>query len=474
MAPFYQYNTKAQARQQIANRLYDPTMVFYTGAEIDLYLTEALRTFNAYAQYWKAEFTFPPTENVQWYDLTQVPNTLRPYTVTDQNLYTLMEYHLLEPVAGNFPATGPSSPWTGTKMFSINDLMNAVQRRRDEILSVTGCSVTQSTVPLTPNITRTILPENVLDVRRVAYFALSGGSGYGEGGYGNGPYGGNSIIDAFPLYRDDVWAFQAFESNWTTNSAGTPSSYAMSSQPPISFDVDTPPTLPGNYELITVNAGPILTTQTATLLGIPDDFSWVLKWGALADLFSKQGEAKDELRAQYCNKRYQQGMALLLNAPAALTIRINNLPLWMDAARSADEYNSSWQAVAAGVPVDVYTAGLNLIALSPKPDATVLDVTASVVQNAPIPVQDSDFVQVSQDDYDVIIDYAQHIALLKNGGEEFTATAELYGRFVKQASLYNRKLNEMGEFQSELYGNSQKEEVFNPRLAPVPSPDGDQ
>jgi len=467
--PLYQYATLAGARQQLANRLYDSGMVFWISAELTLYIQEALRTWNSMAQYWRGDSTFAPVPGQQWYDLTQVANTLRPYTVLDTDLYTLMEYQLLEPVAGNFPLIGA---WTGTKMFTIDDLQNAVQRRRDEILSITGCVVTRSVVALTPNETRTVLGDKTIDVRRVAYFPVEVDGGFGGGGFGDGGFGGDDNGDPNVLYPDDNWGFQAFEPDWTTQTPGRPSSYAMSAQPPLSFDVDVPPALPGTYELLTMNAGPQLTPTTPTLIGIPDDFFWVLKWGALADLLSKESEAKDTVRAEYCEKRYKQGLALLTNSPAALQIRVNNVPIWMDAVRTADEFDVGWQALTEDVPKAAYVAGLNLIALSPRPpvvDPTnpAISITATVVQNAPLPVADGDFIQVGRDEYDVILDYAQHLALFKCAGFEFTETAQLYARFVRQAAIYNGKLKELGEFKDELYANSHKEETFNPRLSPT-------
>jgi hypothetical protein len=466
----YSYSTLADSVNQLAARLYlsqdnvTNGTGFWTAAELRLYIVEALQTWNSYAQYWRGDFTFHVATSGMgwgeggysdggyggggsgsstWYDLTQVANTLRPYTVTDVDLYTIMEYHLLEPPSG--------VTWTGTGQFNINDLMAAVQRRRDEILNTTGCAITLSTLPYTPAQPRNYLNDSILDVRRIAWF----------------PKRVSSADTAVPnvLWPEDVWSFESFEDGYTTFPEGIPTSYAMSSQPPLSFDVDTVPQQPGVYELLTVNAGTALTTTQPTLMPIPADFCYVLKWGALADLFSKEAEAKDELRAAYCNKRYQQGMQLLSSAPAVLQLRINNVPTWIDAVRGADEYATDWQSFAAGVPVNTFTAGLNLIALSPPPDATGYTVTATVVQNAPIPVAPGDFVQVARGDYDAVIDYAQHLALVKNGGSEFSATKELYARFVRQAALYNSKLHELGCFQEELYGTSQREEVMNPRMA---------
>lgn len=461
----FSYATLAQTRQVLANRLYDSNMVFWTSAELTLYIQEALSTWNALTQYWRGDFVFPlssetsegwgeggwgeggwgggNTGSTSWYDLTQQANTLRPYTVTDQALYTLMEYQLLE------PATGVR--WTGTSMFTINDLINAVQRRRDEMLSVTGCTIALSTQLATPGVVRNYLTDSVLDVRRIAYFP-------------NPASPTDSAAVPSVLWPEDAWSFQAFENGYSTAPPGTPNYYALSTQPPLSFDTDLGPNRASAYELLTVNAGPALSTAAATILNIPTDYAWVLKWGALADLLSKESEAKDETRAAYCNQRYQQGLKLLMNSPALLQFRINNVPLWIDSVRAADEYQTDWEAQTPGAPQNVFVAGLNLIAISPSPDTNIYSAMATVVMNAPLPVNDTDPVQISRDVYDVIIDYSQHLALFKCGGAEFTQTKELYNRMVRMAATINAKLEEMGCFQQEIYGLSQREELMNPRL----------
>jgi len=155
--------TLSTALQELANRLYDPTQQFWSQAELILYIQEAFRTWNALASYWRGDFTFQSQQGVTFYDITNqttAPNTLRPHTVTDQYLYNLIEYHLLEPAVG-------AGPWTGSAQFSIDDILNAVQRRQNEILSVTGCSVTESQTAATPD--RVYMPNTTLDIRRVAY-----------------------------------------------------------------------------------------------------------------------------------------------------------------------------------------------------------------------------------------------------------------------------------------------------------------
>src|SRR5437762_5788040 len=109
----YSFLTYGESRQRLAERLYDATSIFFSDAELGLYIKEALRTFNALANFYREEFVFNTQANVTWYDLTDttnLPNTLRPFTVTDGSLIELIEYHLLEPPTTSYPLV-----WAGSK-----------------------------------------------------------------------------------------------------------------------------------------------------------------------------------------------------------------------------------------------------------------------------------------------------------------------------------------------------------------------
>jgi hypothetical protein len=162
MAPLYQYVQLSQARQELANRLYDPASVFWTANELTLYIREALRTWNAFTSFWRGDFLFQTSAtnpNGVWYDLTTPTNSLRVFTVQDIDLYTLMQYHLLEPISWN--------PWVGnSSQFTADDLLNAVARRQDEILSITGCRTGYLTTGAVAG--RISLPDSVIDIIRMA------------------------------------------------------------------------------------------------------------------------------------------------------------------------------------------------------------------------------------------------------------------------------------------------------------------
>ena len=458
--PGYSFATLTQAQTDLALRLEDPTSQFWQTNELTAYIQEALRTWNALTSFWRGDFNFPSQSASEWYNIPQLTGSLRPYTLTDNSIYSMVEYHLLEPQTVIYPLA-----WSGSQQFSMADLVGATERRLNEVLGVTGCTISNITSSAVPG--RTFLPDSVIDIRRIG-FTTSGNIliGYGLGGYGAGGYGGVTPgwFGTLPLWEEDSWGEQSYDfSEYATGPAGTPKTWLRSTQPQLSFDVVPPLGVPGTYDLLVINGTTPLSTNSSTPLGIPDDWAWVVKWGVLADLLSRESLVKDVPRAAYANSRYRQGLQLMQEAAALLSIRSNGIPLPIDSIRAIDEYNPLWQVQMLGAPQQCILAGQNLITFAPITDSAPYSFTATVVQNAPVPVNPLDTIQVSRDVYDVIIDYSQHLAAFKQGGEEFNATTELLNRFMHEASLYNSRLSEMAEYKSTMYAQSAREIEMNPR-----------
>lgn len=442
----YNFISLNQAVQELSNRLYDRTQTFWSSAELQVYIVEALRTFNALTGYWRDDFILNTVEDQLWYDISSIsdaPNTIRPVTVTDVDVVTAIEYHLLEPPTG--------VTWTGSLQFNINDLLQAIARRRDEVLSGCGITLTESSISATPG--RKFLPDSTIDIRRIAWMPIDG-FGY----------------TAVPMWADDQWELQSYNRDYTIDDPGVPATYRQSTEPPLSFDVSPPPIVPGSYDVLTVNAGVALSIASPNTLSVPNDWVWLIKWGALADLMGRDSLSHDALRQKYCEMRYQQGMKLMFDCPALLAARIVNLPLNIDAVQNNDNFDPNWQAADAGQPDTLLTAGLNLIVCSPVPDAGPYSITLTVVRNAPIPTIGSDALQMGKDELDVILDYSQHLALFKSGGTEFIATLPLLQRFYTQCALYGYKLKQLGDFQEEIYSLSQLQSETNPVFSEIKPP----
>jgi len=167
----YSHTNWGALKTALAGRLHDTSKTFFLDAELGLYLGEALRTFGVFSNFWRERGTFNTAANVTFYDLPTYLPTLLGYTTTDRDVVNLMQYHLLETV--NVWAT--STAWGGTEQFTMADLEDSLERRRNQFLSDTGLIVTQSTIPQpAPPLGRAPLPDHMMDVRRVVWNGVSG------------------------------------------------------------------------------------------------------------------------------------------------------------------------------------------------------------------------------------------------------------------------------------------------------------
>jgi hypothetical protein len=428
----YQWINLANAVAALAGRLADPGMVFWTYPELVFYLAESLRTWNALTEVWNADFVFSPSDTV-WYDVSQLTKSPRQRTLTDTYLYTIMEYHLLEPASGG--------TWTGTTQFSISDLQGALQRRRDDIIQQSGCNMIQiPALASTPNSRRTYFPDTVLEPRRARFVPA------------------NTAINPNTMRLEDIYAFDGFEASYL-QTTGTPQAWSVIAGPPLAMNVDQAPNQPGVYDVIALQSGPTFAPPAATLLGVPDDWAWVLKWGALSDLLGRESEATDRQRADYCLKRYMDGLKIMQQSNWLLQATIDGIPVDTPSMREQDGFSAEWEENPAAWPALV-TAGIDFVAPCP---VGVSSVSMILVGDAPVPVNPTDYVQCSRDTFDVVLDYAQVLAAFKMGGSEFASTKDLEKNFFTAAAATNKRLAKMGLFRDELGSEGKRQIEAQPR-----------
>jgi hypothetical protein len=419
---FYTHTTWAQLKTALSLRLSDPNKVYWTDGELGLYLVEALRTWAVLTAYWRDTGVINSTASTPFYNLTSLLNAdglaLLSNTTKDQDLVTRIQYHLLEPATG--------SSWTGSEQFTLADVTNSIQKRRDQLLADTGCVVTRTSgIALAPGTTRVFLSDSVIAIRRLAFTASIGGA-------------------VTPLLPSDILSQRNYASDelYTPN---PPYSYSSASARPTEIVMVPPSNQPGTLDLVSVQTGAALNPAVGVVLGIPDDYTWVVKWGALADLLAKDGPARDQIRSAYCERRYQLGVELIKMTPVVVNAEINGVPLDTDSLTNTDAYNSSWQSTT-GTPIAVASIR-TLVALSPCPNG-VYSTTFDVVCKTPIPAgilaqttaDDGAFVQIGREQLDAILDYSQHIASFKMAGEEFRATIKGAENFFNAALAYNERL----------------------------------
>lgn len=423
--PGYQWLTLSTALAQLAQRLNDPSMVFWSRAELIFYIQQALRQFNVLTFQQKANYTY--NNGNLWNSLGLLAGSPRLRTLTDTYAYTQMQYMLLEPPTG-------AGAWTGTTQFNLADFTQALQTRRDEMLQMSNCNQSLVTgIATTPNTRRTNLPDTTIDVARTRWI----------------PTVGSPVT----LYRDDIVASEFYEAPLYQLAPGTPQIFGMSSEPPLAFDVDIPPSQPGTYETVVLQSGTAFAPPTATLLGIPDDFAWVLIWGALADLLGRESEATDRQRAAYCLKRYQDGLTLLLKTPWIMLGSVNGVACTVDSIFATDRYMPEWDSTPSTFGPCIVTGGIDFLAAPIN-----LGIGLTVLGNMPVPSAGGDFLQVNRSDFDIILDLSQSLACFKMGGSEWQQALELEQRAIQACAAENSRLRSFGAFSDILVQRGQDQE----------------
>lgn len=441
----YNYINFSQMKTELANRLDDYSKIYWVDAELGFYLQESMRTWQALTGTWRNRMTFntaiPTSPPNFWYDLTSQAGSVIPYTLKDRDLISVMMYHLIEPQLSG-------ATYVGSDQFTLADIVQALQQRRDQFLVETGMVTGQQFVNSpAPPISRIALPDNVIDVRRAAWYDV--------------PTGKFST-----LYKSDEWAAESFFSAWATSAGNPPQNFSIAASPPVTLQLIPPPSNVAQVELITVNAGAALNPVVGVLLGIPDNFAHVIKWGALADLLGREGQPNDVMRASYCDQRWKEGVFAGRLHTSVMTAYLNGVQTFPESIHSLSSYRAGWQNLV-GPPDILGLMSWNLVAINPTDTNGPYSVMMDVVCNAPVPILDADQVQVAREELDAILSYAQHLAAFKQGGQEFTDSAALYMRMVELAQVRNARLRAAVPFYDPLSDRALIQERQSARREPI-------
>jgi hypothetical protein len=304
----------------------------------------------------------------------------------------------------------------------------------------------QIIAPVTPGNDRVPLPDNIIAIRHANW--------------------GDTFGNYYSLWPDDQWAIDSGYNSAAKQTPDRPQIYSTSETPLLTMRLFPPPSQSGSLELITVNANNGLADPpTGAPLGIPDDFSWAIKWGALADLLGRDGQSRDAMRAKYCQMRYDEGVVACCAGSSILDVQINGAPAWATSYTQMQASMPRWRAQRKK-PTVAAILGQNMIAFAPVPDQNY-GASMDMVINAPIPTSGS-FVQLGREQLDVVLGYARHIAAFKMGGQEFVDTMDGWQRMVKLGVQMNGALRAQSRNLVAMRDLAQIDRQFQPDQIPAP------
>lgn len=413
--PQYQHTTFAQAKQRLANELGDPGKVFFLDHELGRYIIEALRWFGLTAMYFRETGKLTTVAGQSFYYLENSlfdgigTNLLQGLTVTDRDLINDINYALMEPQISSWPGG-----WTGTEMFTLEDIVATLTDSRDEFLKLTACIAEGFDLPAS---SRVALPSDHIRILRADINEVGS----------SGP---------LPLWVDDQVQLYTTVKSTTSPQPSRPKAYAVSYSPQLTVDLWPPPSTAATLNIQGVKSGGTLNpTVGATVLKVPDDASIVLKYRTLADLFGEDGLARAPQMAQYCEMRFQDGLEAMGRYLSILWQNDGGPRGQVSTVAQFDQNRPKWRYETTGTPRSVGQLNWNTIGVRPKPTGQFV-MTFEAIRKAPIPVSDSDFIQVGREHISAIYDYAVHIALIKSQGVEFEISMPRYESAKAMAEEY--------------------------------------
>ena len=205
------------------------------------------------------------------------------FDVSDQEVLSSVQLSLLEPDTKG--ASFLSEFWTPSQVL---DFLN---NRSFRFLSETGLTVAIAYQAGQAAQSRYALPQNLIDIRRVAWANSATSMAYIE------------------LPMADVWEMDHGLAKWPSREAPSPEVYLEDHLPSLTIAVNPIPTDAGEMELTFVSRGTIVD-GSGMLLSIPNDFTPYLAWGVRADMLAQEMEAQDPIRAQHCEERFEEGIEL--------------------------------------------------------------------------------------------------------------------------------------------------------------------
>ena len=184
---------------------------------------------------------------------------------------------MIEPPNGG--ASWPSDLWTR------DEVIDYLNERLDAFVKATHLKVAIEDIAIVPNTGRYSLPADWIATVRVYYTPDSG--------------------QKKALGKSSGWEADHGIPTWPT--AATPKLYMDAETPTLTIQIAPTPNTDGDIEVIYIANNTQITADGATL-PYADEFCYIVKYGILADMFSKVGRAHDPARAAYCQQRFDLGV----------------------------------------------------------------------------------------------------------------------------------------------------------------------
>lgn len=435
----YQHTSRAQLLATIRILLGENTSAYWPDAEINLTINEALLSFGGLSGFWKENIQIPTSENKRIYDIFIDANPVETKpTLTFGDVLAWLNRDLIEFISVGTPSSD---------LFNLNDLLKLIATKYNAFQLETSLVISQSSQPVVAENNLVILVDTVIDLIRVVY-------SYNDG-----------VDKKVVLKKADEQELAYFDADVLTEE-DIPQYYCTVYGQPNEIKLYPIPTLTGTLELIYIsgiNENSALTVDT--IINLPNNLVPYLRFGVEQHIFSKDGLLNDPGRADYCKKRWEEGISVGKVYTSILTTKANGVAINSDSIHNMDNFiDHNSLAQTDDPPSMVGLAGFNIFEIDTLPSSVVNSILLMIQQNAILPENDVDKIQIEQSYIEIIAKYVVHLLQFKSGIADISATASYLTEFQKLALDHNKRLQMRGITFENLFGKTKQEEKEVPRL----------
>ena len=189
-----------------------------------------------------------------------------------------------------YGATFPSGQLQGSPLFTLTEILAYVLDVENDFLLKVQPVYDTATQVLTNAVRFYPLPSAAIRLERVS-----------------------SPTARYVLYNESQSNLDFLSLGWESQGVSTgPTSWFQDQIGGSQFGIFPETTAGGSLNLFFSKKDVNVLTIASTLL-VPDVFLHFIKYGVLARIFSKDGEQRDDMRAKYCQKRFDLGVLMALN-----------------------------------------------------------------------------------------------------------------------------------------------------------------
>ena len=205
-------------------------------------------------------------------------------SVTDTYVLNDLVYKMLE--NGKADAAFPSMV---TAMFTPQELIDTLNRVQQDFMLTTGMVITRTPIAAQTGKALYDLPADSIRPRRLTWTGTD--------------------LQTRVLTQSDTWELDNGDLASWQQSRGVPIAWQENQLQQQQIGIAPLPNTNGSIGLLYVALAQTLTGLGVTFT-VPDDWTPYIMYGAIADLLASDGDAYDPARAEYAQRRYDEGIEL--------------------------------------------------------------------------------------------------------------------------------------------------------------------